>query len=175
MFTGVIHMRKLTFALLAGALSFFLPMAAAHAQSYNDVKNGATAGGFSSVTLGPFDPNTLVSGILNSQPVNLGTVMSNAQGFATFNFKVPADFSGSHHVTATGKVNGQTVTLSSPTFIVKAASTVSNNSGGTTAYARTGANSNTVPMAIGGASAVVVGAGLVAVAKRRRTVSPVAA
>ncbi len=169
-------MRKLTFALLAGALALFIPVAA-HAQtSYDDVSDGTTAGANATVTLGPFDPNTLVSAVLRSEPINLGTAMSNAQGYATFNFKVPANFSGSHHVEATGKVNGQTTTLSSPTFTVKpASSAVSNNSGGTTAYARTGANSNTVPMAIGGASAVVVGAGLVAVAKRRRTVSPVAA
>lgn len=171
-------MRKLTFALLAGALALFIPVAA-HAQtSYDDVSDGTTAGGKGTITLGPFDPNTPVTGILRSDPINLGTVMSNAQGYATFNFTVPANFSGSHHVEATGKVNGQTVTLSSPTFTVKPASsaqgsTVNNN--GSTAYARTGANSNTVPMAIGGASAVVVGAGLVAVAKRRRTVSPVAA
>ena len=173
MFKGYFQMRKLTFALLAGALAFFVPMAAAQAQTYTNINAGVTAGGNSSVTLGPFDPNTLVSAILNSDPINLGTAMSNAQGFATFNFKVPANFSGSHHVTATGKLNGQTVTLSSPTFQVKAPVASTNNgvsgNNGNLGYARTGANSNTVPMAIGGASAVALGAGLVVVAKRRRT------
>lgn len=154
-------MRKSFVALLIGALALFLPLAA-HAQTYNQVNGTAVAGGRIVVNLGPFDPNSTAGGTLFSDPVALGNVKVNAQGIAVFNVAIPSTFSGVHHVEATGVFQGQAVKRSSPNFTVVRNAAAANTGG----LSRTGASS-TVPMAIAGVAAVLLGTGLVVAAKRR--------
>lgn len=154
-------MRKFMLVVAAGALAALAPVAV-HAQTYNTVQATATAGATIPVNLGPFDVGTTAGGTLFSDPVALGNVTVNSQGVAVFNVKIPASFTGVHHVEASGVYQGQAVKRVSPNFTVVRPAAAA---GG---LARTGSSNDTVPMALGGAGLAVLGAGLVVVAKRRR-------
>jgi hypothetical protein len=60
-----------------------------------------------SVTGSGFRPGEVVSGVVDSDPIDLGSRVANAAGEVTFTFTIPADFEvGPHTVTLTGAESG---------------------------------------------------------------------
>jgi hypothetical protein len=115
------------------------------------------AGEQQTVSIGGFQPNEMVHGVLHSTPVDLGTVQADAEGVATFTFTVPAGFeTGIHSVTMTGVTSGIT---GEATFTVTAAPT------GGLAYTGT----DVLPLLVVGGGLLAAGAGAVTVAARRRS------
>lgn len=111
------------------------------------------------VTLSGFQPGELVRGVLRSTPVDLGTVVADANGVATFTFTVPAGVeAGTHTVTMTGLTSG---------VEQKAAFTVTSPAAATGGLAYTGAE--VVPLLAVGGGLLAAGAAAVAVAGRRRS------
>jgi hypothetical protein len=117
------------------------------------------AGEQQTISIGGFQPFEMVHGVLHSTPVDLGTVQADANGVATFTFTVPAGLeTGTHSVTMEGLTSG---IVGTATFTVTAAA----ESAGGLAY--TGAE--VVPLIALGGGLLVVGAGAVTVANRRRS------
>lgn len=118
------------------------------------------AGRQQTITASGFTPGETVRGTLFSTPVDLGTVVADAQGVATFTFTLPAGLeAGPHSVTATGLTSGATSTA---TFTVSAAVSAA----GSPALATTGAEVG--PMVGLGVLALGAGAALTVATGRRR-------
>ncbi|WP_138759521.1 hypothetical protein [Modestobacter altitudinis] len=112
------------------------------------------------ISIGGFQPNERVHGVLHSTPVDLGTVQADGNGVATFTFAVPAGFeAGTHTVEMTGLTSGITAEA---TFTVTAASSTS---GGGLAYTGT----DVLPLLAVGGGLLAAGAAAVTVAARRRS------
>jgi LPXTG-motif cell wall-anchored protein len=162
-------MRKLLYVLTAGAL-LILGAGTANA-AYNEVTGSVTAGGTAvagtaqTFSAGGFKVGSLVTFVLHSDPVTLGTATADSNGTATGTFTIPANTPvGTHTVTAQGvDPAGNARVVTSGSFTVVAAAAVNNG-----APARTGA-SNTVPLTSAGAGLVLAGGALVVVAQRRRS------
>lgn len=121
---------------------------------------------------------TPVTFTLLSTPVVLGVVNANSAGTATLTATMPNIELGAHHVEATGLGKSGTLrTVSINLTLSKAGSSVlgatTNAGGGNLAFAKTG-SSKTSEYAATGAALVVLGAGAVAIAKRRRDADVVA-
>ena len=116
------------------------------------------AGKQQTVSIGGFQPNEMVHGVLHSTPVDLGTVQANGEGVATFTFTIPAGLeTGIHSVTMTGVTSGIT---GEATFTVTAATST-----GGLAYTGT----DVLPLLAVGGGLLAAGAGAVTVAARRRS------
>lgn len=113
-------------------------------------------------------PNTRVTVSFDNQVV--GTTQGNAAGNFSFTFNVPSNASpGRHTITATCVLgNGQTRRMTTQITVVAAAAAARPPRAGT--LPRTG--ESPIPMALGGASLVALGAMAVIATRRRR--SPVA-
>nr|WP_201468687.1 choice-of-anchor G family protein [Microbacterium hydrocarbonoxydans] len=58
-----------------------------------------------------FRPGEVVTGVMTSDPIALGTQVANAQGTVTFTWTIPADYDlGTHTVTLTGPTSGSIAT-----------------------------------------------------------------
>lgn len=108
-----------------------------------------------------FDPNTSVSGQLNSAPVPLGTKTTSATGAVDFTFTVPTTFAPgeTHTVTATGTRGGQPLTLTA-SFTVAGQAAAG-------AVPTTGSSSS-LPLSRVGIALVAVGGIAVYLSRRRR-------
>jgi hexosaminidase len=163
--------RKTFYALVAvtvGLVGLVGFAGAASAQTYNEV----TPGQIIACVLpdGSVDPFSTVTCVIHSDPIVLGTAKANSAGGVNASFPLPANVPpGNHTLTAQGTKNGQAVVLTVASFAVKPATSVlgatQNRVAGST-LKRTGA-SNTVPLTIGGATLVLVGAGMVFMVRRR--------
>ncbi len=160
--------------LAAAASLMMLAAPAAHAQTYNQFQVGQFTVSVSqpapgqpiTISICCFRNGSTVTFTIFSDPVVLGTATADAQGVATGSFTIPANLpAGNHTIVSSGiGPNGQPVSYSRAITLVSATSA--------TPLARTGSSNSTVPLAAAGATSVVVGAGLVAVAmKRRKTVT----
>ncbi|WP_051143915.1 hypothetical protein [Modestobacter italicus] len=117
------------------------------------------AGKQQTISIGGFLPGEMVSGVLHSTPVDLGTVQADANGVATFTFTVPAGFeAGTHTVEMQGLTSGITAEA---TFTVTEAATTS----GGLAYTGT----DVLPLIAVGGGLLAAGAAAVTVAARRRS------
>jgi hypothetical protein len=119
------------------------------------------AGRQQTVALSGFQPGEEVRGVLRSTPVDLGTVVADANGVATFTFTVPAGVeAGTHTVTMTGLTSG---VERKATFEVTEPAAPA----GTGGLAYTGAE--VVPLLALGGGLLAAGAAAVTVAGRRRS------
>ncbi|MFC4224363.1 beta strand repeat-containing protein [Lysinibacter cavernae] len=100
-----------------------------------------------------FQPGEVVSGLLQSDPIDLGTQVADANGDVTFEVRIPAGFDlGRHTITLTGDFSGSV----SESFTVIGAPEV----------AVTGAD-DVLPVTLGGLVLILGGFVLVAVRRRR--------
>lgn len=124
---------------------------------------------------GTFDAGSSVEVGVQSVYTRLGTTTATASGAAAGTFTIPASLNdGNHNIVFSGLLNGQATKVSLP-FTLNAAAAAAQvaAAGGTTlpligALPRTG-SAEAVPIALSGIALVAVGAGLVVVARRRRS------
>ncbi len=88
-----------------------------------------------------FAPNEPVSGVVNSDPVSLGSALTNANGAVVFTWTVPADFAvGMHTVVLTGGLSGASaaatfeVTAAAPACVARTVSGATLNWGLKTSF-----------------------------------------
>jgi LPXTG-motif cell wall-anchored protein len=172
--------RKTFYALIAlsvalvGVVGF---AGAASAQTYNEVTPGTIVACV--LPDGSVDPFSTVTCVVHSDPIVLGTAKANAAGGVNASFPLPSNVPpGNHSVVAQGTKNGKAVVLTVANITVKPASSVlgatQNKAAVGSTLKRTGA-SNTVPLTIGGATLVLVGAGMVFMVRRRNSAATAAA
>ena len=134
----------------------------------------STPGGTDTVTF-PEDAGKSADVFVQSTPIFVGSAVGNAQNIATLTFQIPAGLApGLHHVIVHGTLNGVAyvsslpLTLTTPTAI--------GDTGGRVHLPKTG-SSNVVPLTELGLGLVVVGGGVLMLARRRRsaTATPLAA
>lgn len=114
--------------------------------------------------IGSLDPGTPFEYGVESTYQKLGTGTVNASGAAVVTFTVPTNLSnGRHHVVFLGEKNGQPVEVRVP-FTVRGSAVAAGTRG---SLPRTGSD-DLVALGIAGGSLVLVGAGVVFAARRRR-------
>lgn len=100
------------------AISFATPDAPSVASSVSTIATGGNI----TFTGSGFTPGETVSGVVNSDPVNLGSQVADSNGNVVFAWSVPAGFAaGQHTITLTGAASGivatNTFTVTAPTAV----------------------------------------------------------
>jgi len=126
----------------------------------------ATPGQTLTATATGLDPFTSASGVVNSDPIALGSKQVASNGTVAFSFVVPADYTGVHTVRVNGVSNGRAVTLTA-NFTVSSVVPVATTVARSTPLARTGDDS-VVPLAQIGVGLLALGGAAGYVTRRRR-------
>jgi hypothetical protein len=176
--TGLVDGSSLATLTDAGATDTITLPATQGSLSMSTVKAGQSA----TVTGHGFIAGETVSATFNSTPVALGSTKANASGIATLAFTVPSGLAaGTHTVSLLGQTSGLTasspITLTAtatttptptPTATPSPTTTPTTSANGDGELAATGQDGRRlVSLGIGGAAAVLLGGGLVFLARRR--------